>query len=44
MEINPELESFILKYTDQMTIMTPENLKVTILQKITKSINNYEYL
>jgi predicted DNA-binding transcriptional regulator YafY len=38
------LESFILKYTDQMTVIAPENLKVTILQKITKSINNYEYL
>jgi predicted DNA-binding transcriptional regulator YafY len=44
MEINQELESFILKYTDQMTVIAPENLKLTILQKITKSINNYEYL
>ncbi|MHA8103781.1 helix-turn-helix transcriptional regulator [Aquirufa nivalisilvae] len=42
MEINQELESFILKYTDQMTVIGPENLKVTIIDKLHKSLNNYQ--
>ena len=40
-EINQELESFILKYTDQMTVIGPENFKIKILEKLNKLLNNY---
>lgn len=41
MEVDQELESFILKYTDQITVIGPENLKGNISEKLTKSLANY---
>lgn len=40
-EINQELESFILKYADQLTVIGPENFRIKIIQKLKKSFDNY---
>ncbi len=42
-EINQELESFILKYADQLTVIGPENLRIKIIKKLKKSLDNYLY-
>lgn len=40
-EINDELISFILKYTDQMTVLAPKVLRNKIIERLNKSISNY---
>jgi predicted DNA-binding transcriptional regulator YafY len=41
MEINQELESFILKYTDQMIVISPISLKNYIIDKLKISLVRY---
>jgi hypothetical protein len=41
-EINEELKSFILKYTDQMTVLEPVELRETIANKLKNSVVRYQ--
>jgi hypothetical protein len=40
-EINDELVSLILKYTDYMTIVSPERLRLKVIERLQKSLSNY---
>jgi predicted DNA-binding transcriptional regulator YafY len=40
-EINNELISLILKYTDYMTVISPVGLRVTVIERLQKSLSNY---
>ncbi len=40
-EINDELISFIMKYAESMTVLAPITLKNEIINRLTRSLNNY---
>jgi predicted DNA-binding transcriptional regulator YafY len=41
-EINDELKSFILKYTDQLTVLEPIDLRNDIANKLRNSVDRYQ--
>ncbi|MEY2922923.1 MAG: hypothetical protein RL108_1549 [Bacteroidota bacterium] len=42
-EVNDELKSFILKYTDQLTVLEPEYLKNKIYEVLKSSLQHYDH-
>ncbi len=42
LEINQELEGFLLRHTDQLTVLYPESLRNNLIAKLKNSISNYE--
>lgn len=44
LEVNQELEGFLLRHTDQLTVLHPEILQKNLILKMKKSISNYEAL
>jgi hypothetical protein len=42
MEINQELESFILKYTDQLSVIQPFTFKNKVYEKLRIALKNYQ--
>ncbi len=43
-EVNDELKSFILKYTDQLTVLEPQSLKNHMTEVLSSSLNRYSNL
>jgi predicted DNA-binding transcriptional regulator YafY len=42
-EINDELVSLILKYTEYMTVVSPERLRIKVIERLQKSLSNYHF-